>query len=300
MRSLKKYKRNDRLTGLLLISPWLAGLVVFKLAPILGSLAISLTDFYMLEPGSTKFVGLLNYLQALRDSNVGYLLFETLAMAISAVPMQLAASLALAALLSSQRLRGRTILRTLFFLPSIIPSVAILFIWQGFVQPGTGWLEKLVIQPLGLTGFNDIYAQGAINLLFAINSLWSIGPGMLIMLAAFQGLPPEIEEAARVDGAGPLERFFAITLPLISPAVFFSIVINLITVFGGVILLDRGNVFSGSASPYDGYVTEVMFRQYELGYASALAWVFFALVMGIIVVLFTTSRRWVYYPDKGS
>lgn len=299
MADLTRKQRRDRMVGLLLISPWLIGLALFKLAPILASLAISFTDFYMLDPGATRFIGLENYLHVWRDPAVGYILFETLAMALGAVPSQMIASLALASLLSNPRLKGRTLLRTLFFLPSIIPSVAILFIWLGFVQPGTGWLEKLVIQPLGLTGFNDIYSQGAVSLLFAINSLWSIGPGMLIMLAAFQGLPPEIEEAARVDGAGPVERFFAITLPLISPAIFFSVIINLITVFGGVILLDRGNVFSGSASPYDGYVSEVMFRQFELGYASALAWVFFLVVMGIIFLLFNTSRRWVYYPDKG-
>jgi multiple sugar transport system permease protein len=103
-----------------------------------------------------------------------------------------------------------------------------------------------------------------------------------------------------VDGAGPLERFFGITLPLISPAVFFSIIINLITVFGGVILLDRGNAFSGNASAYDGYVSYVMFSQMELGYASALAWFFFIIVMGLIVLLFATSKRWVYFPDRGN
>jgi len=294
-----KRQQIDRLLGLLLISPWLIGLVLFKLAPILASLAISFTNFYMLNPQETRFIGLSNYLQVFEDQSVGYILFQTLAMAMGALPLQMTASLALAALLSSPRLKGRGLLRTLFFLPSIIPSVAILFIWQGFVQPGTGWLEKLIIQPMGLEGFNNMYSQAATNLLFGLNSLWSIGPGFLIILAALQGLPPEIQEAARVDGAGPLERFFAITLPLISPAIFFGIVINLITVFGGVILLDRGNVFSGSASPYDGYVSQVMFRQYELGYASALAWVFFVIVMGIILLLFSTSRRWVYYPDKG-
>ena len=121
-------QRNDRLLGLLFISPWLVGLVLFKLAPILASLAISFSDFYMLEPARTQFIGLDNYLQVFRDPAVGYILFQTLAMALSALPLQLTASLALAALLSSPRLKGRTLLRTLFFLPSIIPSVAILFL----------------------------------------------------------------------------------------------------------------------------------------------------------------------------
>ena len=154
------------------------------------------------------------------------------------------------------------------------------------------------MQPLGLLGFNDVYSDAAVALLFTISSLWSIGPGMLIMLGAMQGISSEIMEAARVDGAGPLVRFFKITLPMISPAIFFSLVINLIAVFGGVILLDRGNVFSGSSSPFDGYISYWLFGEWQLGYAASLAWVFFALVMVVVVTLFTSSRRWVYYPDR--
>jgi multiple sugar transport system permease protein len=170
--------------------------------------------------------------------------------------------------------------------------------WMGFVEPTTGWLNRLILRPLGLVGFNDLYSQGATALLFAISSLWSIGPGMLIMLGAMQSLPAELNEAARVDGAGPTVRFFYVTLPLISPAIFFTLIINLISIFGGVILLDRGNVFSGSISPYDGYVSYIMFGEYELGYASSLAWLFFILVMFVVIVLFSTSNRWVYYPDR--
>ena len=291
--------RYDRIYGLLLISPWLVGLLLFKILPILASLVISFTDFYMLAPDDIHFVGLQNYAHLLDDPAVGYVLFETIALALFTIPLQMVASIFLSALLSSPRLKGRTALRTFYFLPSIIPSVAIMFMWLGFVDPATGWLNKLILQPLGLGGSNGLYVEGLTSMLFAVNSLWSIGPGMLIMLGALQGIPQEIMEAARVDGAGPLVRFASITLPLISPAIFFSLVINLITVFGGVVLLDRGNVFSGAASPYDGYVTNVMFREFELGYASSLAWFFLLLVMLIIVALFASSKRWVYYSDRG-
>src|SRR5690606_6763352 len=115
---------------------------------------------------------------------------------------------------------------------------------------------------------------------------------------AMQGISSEIMEAARVDGAGPLVRFFRITLPMISPAIFFALVINLIAVAGGVILLDRGDMFRGSNSPFDGYISYWLFDQWQLGYAASLAWVFFVLIMIVVVVLFTTSRRWVYYPDQ--
>ncbi len=290
--------RYDRLFGLLLIAPWLVGFLLFKLLPILASLGISFTDFYMLAPDETQFVGLANYVRLFEDRAVGYVLFASLGMALFTVPLQLGASILLASVLSSPRLKSKTLLRTLFFLPSIIPSVAVLFMWQGFIDPTTGWLNRLILAPLGLTGFNNVYTEGVRGLLMAINSLWSIGPGMLIILASLQSLPKEIEESARIDGAGPLLRFFSITLPLISPAVFFSLVINLVAAFGGVILLDRGNVFSGSNSPFDALISEAMFGDFELGYASSLAWLFFLIVMAVIVVLFSTSRRWVYYPDQ--
>jgi multiple sugar transport system permease protein len=208
------------------------------------------------------------------------------------------ASISLAALLNSARLKASTPFRTLFFLPSIIPSITIAIMWRGFLSPNNGWLSRLFLGPLGLEGFNNVYSDAAVALLITISSLWSIGPGVLIILGAMRGISSEIMEAARVDGAGPLVRFFRITLPLISPAVFFSLVINLIAVFGGVILLDRGNIFSGSSSPFDGYIAYVMFDEWELGYAASLAWFFFIVVMAAVLALFASSRRWVYFPDR--
>jgi len=290
--------RYDQIYGVLLISPWILGLLLFKLLPILASFGISFTDFQLLTPEQTRFTGLENYIRLFHDQGVGYVLFETIALGISTIPLQLVASILLASWLSNPRLKAGTMMRTLFFLPSIIPGVAIFFMWIGFADPATGWLNKLILQPLGLTGFNNLYSDGAVALLFSLSSLWSVGPGMLIMLGALQGLPPEIEEAARVDGAGPLVRFFYITLPLISPAIFFAIVINMIAIFGGVILLDRGNVFSGSFSPYDGYVSYVLFERHDLGYAASLAWFFFFIVMIVVYALFSSARRWVYYPDR--
>jgi multiple sugar transport system permease protein len=290
--------RYDKTLGLLLVSPWLIGLLLFKFLPILASLALSFTDFYMLEPGETKFIGLENYSRLIQDEAVGFLLFTTLSLALTTVPLQMVASIGLAALLNSSRLKASTPFRTLFFLPSIIPSITIAIMWRGFLSPNNGWLSRLFLGPLGLEGFNNVYSDAAVALLITISSLWSIGPGVLIILGAMRGISSEIMEAARVDGAGPLVRFFRITLPLISPAVFFSLVINLIAVFGGVILLDRGNIFSGSSSPFDGYIAYVMFDEWELGYAASLAWFFFILVMTAVLGLFLSSRRWVYFPDR--
>jgi len=290
--------RYDQIFGLVFIAPWLIGLVLFKLLPIIASLGISLTNFYMLTPETTKFIGLENYLNLFKDDTVGYLLFATLTPAFTILPLQLGASLLLAACLQSQRLKGKVVMRTLFFIPSIIPSVAILFMWLGITDPNTGWLNRYLLQPLGLTNFGDLFTSGASSLIFTLSSLWSIGPGVLIILAALQGVSHEIYEAARVDGAGPTERFFLISLPLISPAIFFTLVINLITTFGGVILLDRGNTFIGNGSPIDQYIYALMFSEFQLGYASSVAWVFFILVLLVILLLFFTSKYWVFYADR--
>jgi multiple sugar transport system permease protein len=291
--------RYDKTLGLLLISPWLIGFLLFKFLPILASLALSFTDFYLLEPGETQFIGFDNYIRMFQDSPVGFLIVATINVAIRTIPLQLIASILLAALLNSTRLKASIFVRTLFFLPSIIPGVAITFMWFGFMDPTVGWLNRFILEPLGFLGLDDMFSDTAFGILIVIQSLWSIGPGMLIMLGAMQGISKEIMEAAKVDGAGPMVRFFIMTLPLISPAIFFSLIINLIAIFGGVVLLDRGNTFrGGGGSPFNSYISNWMFSEFQLGYAASLAWVFFLLVLVVVVALFSSSRRWVYYPDR--
>jgi multiple sugar transport system permease protein len=136
------------------------------------------------------------------------------------------------------------------------------------------------------------------GLLVPFMTLWSIGPGFMILYSAMESVSKEIYEAARVDGAGPWARFILITLPMISPAIFFTLVINLTGAFGGAVLLDRGYVLSFSLSPMEGYINTVMFSEGHLGYASALAWVTFAVMMTITILLFRSAKRWVYFPEE--
>ena len=295
--SRTRLKRNQRI-GLLLISPWLVGVALFKLVPILASMAIAFTDFYLLTPDEINFIGLENFRKLFQDETVGFVFFQSVAMVLYAIPFQLILTIGLAKLLSSPRIKGSNILRTLFFFPSIIPSVAILSVMMGFLNPTTGWVNRLFFEPLGMETFNIFYDQAAGQILFIFNALWSIGPGLLIILGALQGVPNDIHESARVDGAGPFTRFFSLTLPMISPAILFSLVINLVMAFGGVILLDRGNRFSGSISPVDGYISYQIFERFNLGYAASLAWLFFVLIMAFIYLIFRTSNKWVFFPDR--
>lgn len=291
-------RRREALIGLLFLSPWLLGFVLLKLAPILASLAFSFTDFYMLTPEATQFVGLQNYLRALGDINAGASLGGSLGYFLFTVPVQLLAALALAAVFSSDRLRGKVALRPLFFMPSIIPAAAILFIYLGFVEPRTGWLNRLIMEPLGLPPVPGPFTGMSFTILLGLMAMWSIGPGFLIMYGAMQSIPREIIEAARVDGAGPFSRFVFISLPMISPAIFFALVINLTSAFGGTVLLDRGYLFSFSLSPMEGYINTMMFNRFELGYAAALAWIMFAVTITITLFLFRSARRWVYFPNE--
>jgi multiple sugar transport system permease protein len=287
--SLQRYEAT---VGFLFLLPWLLGFLLLKFIPILVALGFSFTNFYMLTPAATRFVGLVNYIRLLHDPRAGASLFGSVSYFLLTVPLEMIVALALAALFASDRLRGKRLLRVLFFLPSIIPATAILFIWIGLTAPGTGWLSQLLLGPLNLP---SVRGYGLFPIIMA---LWSIGPGFLIMLGAMQGVSKDLYEAARVDGAGPMARFVMITLPIISPAIFFSLVINLTTAFGGAALLDRGNLFQTSLSPMEGYINSTMFSQFQLGYASALAWAMFAVTMTITIFLFRTARRWVYFPEE--
>ncbi len=293
-----KRQSQLRIVGLLLVSPWLVGLLLLKLVPILASLVLSLTNFYLLTPKDVQFVGLHNYIKMLSDPTTWDVFRRTMSLAFWLVPAQLVVSLLLAAALSSHHLHLRGLLRALFFLPSIIPSVAAGYMFQGFFSPGNGWFSRLILDPLGLGGIVRLSGHGASQPLFIITSLWMVGPSMLILMGAMQGISIEIYEAARVDGATRLRSFFAITLPLVSPAIFFSLILNLTAVFGGSILLDRGYTFDSNQSSFDGYIYFYLFRLFRLGSASSLAWIFFFLVMSLVIILFITSKYWVYYPDR--
>jgi multiple sugar transport system permease protein len=286
--------RYSSIMGLLFISPWIVGFVLLKAFPILTALWYSFTNFRMLQPDQTKFIGLQNYLTFLHDPRAWNSLFRSVNYFLLTVPIEMIIALLLAVIFSSERLRGKRLLRTLFFMPSVIPAIAISFIVSGLLNPNSGWINQLILQPLHL---HSIPFRG--NIFQIVLALWTIGPGFLIMLSAMLSVPRVLYEAARVDGAGPVARFFLITFPLISPAIFFSLVINMISSFGGVALLDRGLPYSQSLSPMESYISRQLFTGgYDLGYASALAWVMFIVVMAITVVLFYSTRFWVHFPEE--
>lgn len=301
--SLSLTQRRNRLLGLALISPWLVGLVIFKLTPILVSLYLSLHNWPLLDllhPENAQFVGLGNFIKILKDEVALNVLLQSISLALIIIPVQTTASIFLAAILGHKKLKMQNAMRSLFFLPSIIPSAAAMFMFQGFFDPSSGWLNRLMLKPLGLDALNILPSVSG-EVFFILASLWAIGPGFLIIMASLQAIPVEIHEAAQLDGANLLQHFFGITIPLISPAIFFTLVLNLTAVFSGTLLLDRGANFSerftASATSYDTYLHYVLFDLQRLGYASSLGWIFFTFVLILVLILFATAKYWVYFPD---
>ncbi len=278
--------QQEARVGWLFLSPWIIGFVLLKALPILAALVFSLTDFKMLRPEAVKFIGLENYVRFFEDTQAGAFLFGSLGYFLLTVPLEMIVALVLAAIFTSPRL-NKNILRTLVFMTSIIPSASIFFIFLGSLE----YADRLIFTPMNLPPIDGF------GLLMPFIALWSIGPGFLIIFSAMESVPNEINESARVDGAGPFARFVYITLPMISPAIFFTLVINLTGAFGGAVLLDRGYILNYSLSPIEGYINSVMFSQTDLGYASAIAWVTFLAMMTLTVFLFRSSRRWVYFPE---
>jgi ABC-type sugar transport system permease subunit len=285
--------------GLLLISPWLAGFVLFKLVPIGATLVLSFTDLFLLEPSQFQFVGLASYGVALRDVGMWTALWRTLQTALWIIPLQTVGGILVAAILSNKKLLFKNTVRALFFLPSIIPSTAFAFMWQGFVNPRSGWLTRLLLAPFGLQMLNIFTGRGSGQALFILTALWTLGPGMLILMGAMQSVPNELYEAALIDGASRLRQLWHVTLPLTSPAIFFTLVLNLTGAFGGALLLDRGYGINNATSSFDGYIYFTLFRVFHVGEAASQAWIFFIFVTLIVLILFRTAKYWVYYPDHG-
>ena len=238
--------RRETLTGLAFLSPWLIGLVVFTALPMIASLVLSFTNFNLLHPANFKFIGLDNYArmwnELLNNGDAGLSLGVTVRFALMSVPVTICLALGLALLVNQKLLAGKPVFRTLFFMPVLIPLVASTIVWQGFLNGSTGWLAQ-ILHAFGLPApdwFSDpAWALPGLVLL----GTWGVGNMMLIFLAGLQGVPTELYEAVKIDGGGAWAQFRHVTLPMISPVLFYNILISIIGVsqyFTQAYVLDPG------------------------------------------------------------
>jgi multiple sugar transport system permease protein len=292
--------RREERYGWLFASPWIIGFVLFTLGPMIASLALSFTQYSIASP--PQWIGVDNYRRALsgEDSLFWPSLGRTLLYALTVVPISLTGSLLLAVLLN-QRLRGTTVFRTFFFMPSLVPVVASAVLWLWLFQPDFGAINGLLNQ-ININGPRWLAdSQWALPSLIIV-ALWgSIGGAtMVIFLAGLQGVPQELYEAAAIDGATATQRFWRITLPLISPTIFFNLVIGLIAalkVFAVAFVATRGGPDYATWF-FILHLYQTAFQYVEMGYASTLAWVFFLIVVTLTIFNVNISRRWVYYEGE--
>ena len=288
--------RREALWGYAFIAPWLVGFALFTFLPMALALVFSLTDFDLRRPDEIHFIGLDNYRHLLGDKTVADSLGVTVRFILVTVPLNLVFSLGLALLLNSRRVVGKPILRTLFYMPIQIPLVAATLIWLGVLNGSSGWVNTL-LGAVGIQGPDWIADSGWVLVSLALVGIWGIGNMMLIFIAGLQGVPTELYDAAKVDGAGPWTTFRKVTVPLITPILFYNVLISLVTscqVFIQPYVLKNG-VPDESTNLFNVNLYREAFTFNQMGYASALAWVLFGLIMAVTIALFWSSRRWVYY-----
>jgi multiple sugar transport system permease protein len=295
--------RREALWGMGFLTPWLIGLVIFTTLPILASLALSFTNFNILHPEEFRFIGLDNYTrmwnELVNNGLVGRSLGVTARFALMAVPLGIVLSLSLAILLNQKILAGKPLFRTLFFMPVQIPLVASTIVWGGFLNGSTGWLAQ-ILRGLGLPSPNWFSDPAWALQALVLMGIWGVGNMMLIFLAGLQGIPTELYEAVKVDGGGAWARFRHVTLPMISPVLFYNILISVIGVsqyFTQAYVIDRtGNgAPGGSTLFFNMNLYKEGWSYNNMGYASALAWLMMIIVVVAALMMFRSSARWVFY-----
>jgi multiple sugar transport system permease protein len=284
------------LWGYVFIAPWLIGLAVFVAGPIVASLYLSFTTYDMLSAPS--WVGLANYHRAFFEDPLFWpSLGRTFYFAIVFVPLSLIGSLGLAMLLN-QGMRATNLFRTAFFLPSLTPGVALSVLWLWLLHPKLGPVNQ-VLQLVGLGGFPWLTDSSTVIPSIILISLATStgGGGMLIFLAGLQGVPRELEEAATVDGAGRWTKFRHVTLPMITPTLFFNLILGII----GALQVFTVALVATTGGPNYGswfialHIYEQAFPYLRLGYGATLAWIFLVIVLLLTLINFAFSRRWVFY-----
>jgi len=290
-------ERREELMFYLLISPWIIGFVVFIAGPMLSSLYLSLTEWDLLQP--PQWAMLDNYVTMLfRDPLFWHSLKVTLFYTVGTVLLGTTGSLLLASLLN-QSIRGVSVYRAVYYLPSVISGVAVAHLWRMVLNPEFGLLN-LGLGFLGIQGPGWLAdPQWALPSLILI-SLWGLGGGMIIFLAGLQAVPRQLYEAAEIDGAGRWACFWNVTLPMLSPIILFSLIVNTIDsfqVFTQVYVLTGGGP-ANATNVYALYLYQNAFRFFKMGYASAMAWGLFFMILAVTVLQLKVAPRWVHYEAE--
>ncbi|MBI5092000.1 MAG: extracellular solute-binding protein [Candidatus Hydrogenedentes bacterium] len=296
-RAASPLQRRENRTGLVFISPWLTGFLVFIAGPMVFSIAISFCDYDVIHPA--RYVGARNYSRLLGNDPLFWKSLNNTAYMACALPIGMCVSL-LVALLLNTKVKGMSVYRTLFYLPAITPAVAAAVLWYALLNPNgliNAGLNATICGWLGLHAPAWLQDPSWSKPALILMGLWGAGGGMILWLAGLQGIPQQLYEAAAIDGAGVWRRFRSITLPMLTPYIFFSLVTGIIGVFqifGQALIITLGGP-ADSTLFYVYYLFNNAFRYFKMGYASAQAWILFLLVLGLTAIQWKLAKKWVHY-----
>jgi multiple sugar transport system permease protein len=293
-------RRREAIAGILWTSPWLVGFFVFALGPVLASLYLSFNDYSV--AGTPKWVGLANYAKAISGSDTLFWpsVGRTFQYALIMVPVGISLSLLIAIALN-QNLHLTPVLRTFYFLPSLTPIVAAALIWKWLYEPDFGEINALLAL-VGIEGPKWLSDSSYALYSLMVIALWGAAGGgtMVIFLAGLQSVPTELHEAAEIDGAGRWTRFWSVTVPMISPTILFNLILGVV----GALQVFTLPVVASNGGPHYATYTFILhlyqqgFLNFDMGYASALAWIFLAIVLALTLINLRLSKRWVYYEGE--
>jgi multiple sugar transport system permease protein len=298
-RRVSRRSRRQTRAFFIFISPWLVGFLVFTAIPMVWSLWVSLTDWDSFQ--APTFIGLDNYIRLLSaDSLFWAALRHTLYFAAVSVPLSLLIALGLSSLLARQ-FRGARFFRTVIYIPALVPLVAAAMIFQWLLAPEAGPINK-ALAIFGIDGPAWLLDANWVIPGIILLSLWQVGAGTILLIAALQGVPTELYEAAGLDGASKAKQFWNISVPLVTPVLFFNLITGMISafqVFSQVYVLTGGKSGPNNASlMLVPYVYDNAFRYYHMGYASAVAWALFVVIMAFSAVVIRSSNAWVFYETE--
>ncbi len=299
-RSRSRGQRTELFWALLFLSPWLAGFLVFTAGPMIASLALSFTDYDVLN--SPSWTGLENYVELFRDENVVQSLGNTFFYAALHVPLSMGIALGLASLLQRAGRRAN-LFRTTFYLPSITPAVAVGVLWFWLLNPQVGLVNR-GLHLIGIQGPGWTTDPAWIKPGIVLMSLWGLGNTVVIYYAALRNVPKELNDAAVVDGANSWQQFRYVTIPQISGVLFFTLIVGTIAalqLFAEVYTMyfrGQASGVSDEARFYIIYLFQQAFEFFRMGFASAMAWLLFVIIMIITAIQIKLSKRWVYYEGE--
>ena len=293
--------RVEALWGFLFISPWILGFTFLTLIPMIATFVFTFTNINLVQDDPLRFVGLENYENLVADPRTWDALLVTFKFAAISLPVGLLLPFSIALLLNSKSLRGSRYFQALFFMPFVIPFVAALFAWGGMLNPEAGWING-VLGTFGIQGPDWLNDPTWIYPSLILIGLWGIGSAIIINLAGLQNVPSELYDAARVDGAGWWGQLRHVTLPLMSPVIFYSIVLGTIGVlqyFLVPLVLNAGDGRpAGTTFFFNVHIYKTFFTFQDMSAGATLAWFLFVIILGITLLLFWSARYWVYYAGE--